>query len=297
MTERNPKDSSQERVYRAIEALVAGEDEAIDLARAALLIASIEYPDLDMAHYMAQLDALARRVYDVLALPDPSTLPQLPADIATLDVIKTINQVLFVEEQFHGNHDDYYNSNNSLFNKVLDEHTGIPITLSLLYMEVAKRVGIRIEGIGLPFHFVVRCRLPDKIVYIDSFHQGRLLSEEECREMVRHIARTRLKVHSHWFEPVRHKQLLIRILNNLKKVYTDNEDYIHALTICDLLVLIAPQTITERRDRGVIHLQLKHYAPALHDLTAYVEQAPGAKDRYDMLNYIKAVRQIIAMMN
>jgi len=292
-----PKDTAQQRTYRAFEALVAGEDAAIDLAQAALLIASIEYPDLDMVASMAQLDALARRVRTVLALPSPDIQSQLPDDVDPLAVIEAMNEVLFAEEGFHGNQEDYANPNNSFLNKVLEDRTGIPITLSLVYIEVGKRVGIQIDGIGLPYHFVVGCRLPEGMIYIDSFARGLLLSERECRERIRQMTQNKIKVHPHWFVPVSHKQFLARMLSNLKRIYLDQEQYERTLVICDFLVMLMPRTAIERRDRGVVHLQLKHYVRALHDLMAYTELAPHASDRYEILHQIKAIRQIIAMMN
>src|SRR5947209_10310805 len=136
MEESFPQDTTEQSAYRAFEALVVGEDATIDLAQAALLIACIEYPDLDIAYYLDQLDALARRVRALLALPGPDLLPQLPAEIEPLDVLHALNTVLFKQEQFHGNRTDYYNMANSFLNKVLEAHTGIPISLSVLYMEV-----------------------------------------------------------------------------------------------------------------------------------------------------------------
>jgi regulator of sirC expression with transglutaminase-like and TPR domain len=297
MAERFPKDTAQQRTYRAFAALIAGDDAAIDLAQAALLIASIEYPELDMAHSMSQLDALARRVRAILALPDPDALPQLPADIEPFAVLDALNQVLFGEEQFHGNTTDYNNPDNSFLNKVLENHAGIPITLSLLYIEVGKRVGIQIDGIGLPYHFLVGYRLPDERIYIDPFNDGQILTEQECRDMVRRLMRSKAKLHSHWFEPVTHRQLLTRVLNNLKQIYIDQDAYEQALIICDLMIMLSPHLLIEQRDRGILHLQLKHYSRALHDLTTYLELAPKAKDRDEIQGHIKTIRQIIAMLN
>lgn len=297
MTDRFPKDTAQQRAYRALEALIAGEDAAIDLAQAALLVASIEYPDLAMAHYMAQLDALARRVRDALTLPDPITMPQLPSDLDPLIVIETLNRVLFDEEQFHGNLTDYHNPNNSFLNKVLDDHTGIPITLSLLYIEVGKRVGILFDGIGLPYHFVVRHRLSDGFIYIDPFDSGQFLTEQDCYDIVRRIAKNKPKPHPQWFAPVTHRQFLARILNNLKQNYIEAEAYERALIICDFVLLLAPKSAPELRDRGILHLQLKHYSRALRDLTAYLDLAPKARDRYEIQNHVKNIRQAMAMMN
>jgi regulator of sirC expression with transglutaminase-like and TPR domain len=297
MAESFPQDTAEQRAYRAFEALVSREDAAIDLAQAALLIACIEYPDLDMAHYIARLDALARRVRDLLALPDHAVLPQLPQEIEPLAVLHAINDVLFRQEQFYGNQADYYNSANSFLNKVLEEHTGIPISLSVLYMEVSRRVGLLIDGIGLPLHFVMRCRLPKGCIYIDAFDGGKLLSEQGCRELIYRMAGGKVKILPRWYEPVSHKQLLSRMLLNLKHIYLHNEAYPQAVAVCDRLLLLNPHAAVEYRDRGIIHLQLKHYGRALRDLKAYIELTPHAQDRDEILGHIKVIRQMIAMMN
>ncbi|MFL5652591.1 MAG: SirB1 family protein [Ktedonobacteraceae bacterium] len=297
MKEPNPDHTPQQRAFRAFEALVARNDAAIDLALAALLIASSEYPDLNFAHCLAQLDALALRVRGLLGLPAPGILPQLPLEIDPRDAITAINQVLFEQEHFHGNLEDYYNPANSFLNTVLERHTGIPIALSLLYMEVGKRVGVQIDGIGLPFHFVVGCRLPQGRIYIDPFESGHIYSEVECRERVRRMLNGKGKIYAQWFEPISHKNLLVRMLNNLKHIYLHLEDYERALAICDRILLLIPRSPIEQRDRGVVHLQLKHYGRALRDLSAYVELAPNAEDNEEVQRQIKALRQVIAMMN
>jgi regulator of sirC expression with transglutaminase-like and TPR domain len=297
MTDQHAKDTVQQRTYRAFAALLAGDDEAIDLVQAALLIASTQYPNLDMAYYTAQFDSLARRVRTELALPDPHLQPTLPTEIETIQVIEAMNKILFEEEGFCGNRDDYHNPNNSFLNKVLEEHTGIPVTLSLIYAEVGKRVGIQIDGIGMPYHFLVRCQSPQGFIYIDPYEGGLQMSERGCRERIRQIAQHRIKFHPQWLEPFTHRHWLMRILNNLKRIYINQDDYDRALTICDLLILLHPRTAEERRDRGLIHLQLKHYSHAIKDLKAYTELAPEASDRYETLNYIKTARQMLAMLN
>lgn len=297
MTERFPDETTQQRTYRAFETLAVGNDASIDLAQAALLIASLEYPDLDMPYYLNQLDALARRVRMLLSLPAEAHSEALDP----LPTLHAINQVLFSEEHFYGNQADYMNPENSFFNRVLEQHTGIPITLSLLYMEVARRVGLPIDGIGLPYHFMVRCSLPDHLIYIDPFEEGLFLNEEECRERIRTMTgqstEGKSKLHAHWFTPVTPRQFLYRMLNNLKQIYLHNDDYTRGLTICNLMVILMPRIAAERKDRGLIHLQLKHYARALHDLMAYLELAPKAKDRYEILNQVKSIRQIMSMLN
>ncbi|GCE13696.1 SirB1 family protein [Tengunoibacter tsumagoiensis] len=291
------KDTDQQRTYRAFQSLIAGEDGAIDLAQAALLIASIEYPGLDITHIQAQLDALARRVRIMLALPSPDQLPDLPADVDPLNVLAVMNQVLRSEEGFHGNPEEYYTPDNSFLNKVLENHTGIPVTLALLYIEVGKRVGIRLEGIGLPYHFMVGYKLPDQMIYLDPYTDSSFLTAQQCLERIRLLAKRRIKIHPRWFEPVTHRQLLLRLLNNLKKIYIDREDFPHALNISDFILMLIPDAALELRDRGHIHLQLKHYGRALHDLNTYLELSPQSSDRYEILNQIKSIRRFIAMMN
>jgi regulator of sirC expression with transglutaminase-like and TPR domain len=284
-------------MYRAFDALANGNDAAINVLEAALLIARLEYPDLDQARCEAQLDELAQRVRAELALPSPIDQAELPAEVEPLAAIQAINKVLFEEEGFHGNREHYYDPDNSYFNKVLEQRCGIPITLSLLYIEVGRRVGLHIEGIALPFQFVTRCVTPDTTLYIDAYEDGLVLSEQECRERIRHMARKRIKIHDHWFEPVNPRFFVARMLNNLKNIYIDREDFERALKICDLLVVLLPRFAGEWRDRGIMHLQLKHYARAKHDLTTYTELAPRASDREEILEHIKSIRQIIATMN
>ena len=297
MTDQYAKDMAQQRTYRAFAALLARGDEAIDLVQAALLIANTQYPDLDVAYYIAQLDNLARRVRTQLALPAPDLLPTLPEETDVLHVIHIMNKILFEEEQFHGNRDDYYNPNNNLLHKVLEDHVGIPVTLSLIYTEVGRRVGLQIDGIGMPYHFLVRCHSPQGFIYIDPSEDGLLMSERRCREHISQMTQHRIKFHSQWLEPFTHRRWLMRILNNLKRIYINQDDYEHALTICDLLIMLNPRIAEEWRDRGLVHLQLKRYSRAIKDLKVYVEFAPEANDRYEILNYVKTARQMLAMLN
>ncbi len=293
MSDELSNDTPQQAARRAFEALIAGEDAAIDLAQAALLIANEEYPHLNVTYYLARLDALALRVRELAGVFESDTLPQLPRE----EVLEAINRVLFEQEHFHGNLDDYYDPRNSFLNDVLERQTGIPITLSLLYMEVGRRVGVQLEGIGLPFHFVVRCRLPDSMIYIDPYESGRFLSEQECRERVLRLLKGRASFNPRWLEPVTHRQFLVRLLNNLKHIYVQKEDFERALSICDRILLLTPAAAPERRDRGIIHLRLKHYSRALRDLNAYVKLAPEDEDIDEVIQQIKTIRQIMAMMN
>jgi regulator of sirC expression with transglutaminase-like and TPR domain len=299
MTESFPHDTAQQRAFKAFADLVAGPDASIDLALAALLIASSAYAELEPAYYLEQIDALAQRACAQLGLPAPEGgLPyRLPEAMHLLDIIAAMNEVLFQQERFYGNREDYYNPANSFLNDVLERHSGLPITLSVLYIEVGKRIGVQFDGIGLPFHFVVGCLLPQGRIYIDPFEKGRIYNARECRERVRHLLGGEGKLNAQWFEPISSRNLLARLLNNLKHVYLRTEDYARALVICDHLVLLLPRSALERRERGAIHFQLKHYTRALRDLSTYVELAPHAQDVDETRRQIKTLRQIIAKMN
>ena len=297
MSDKQPDNTSQQRARKAFIALISGEDTAIDLALAALLIAKEEYPDLNISHYLSQLDILAWRVRHILCLPTTDTPTELPDNIQPLDAIAALNQVLFTQEHFRGNQNDYYDPRNSFLNDVLEQHTGIPISLSLIYIEVSKRLGLPIDGIGLPFHFIVRYHVPDGDIYIDPFEQGRLLNEQQCRERVLQMLKGRVKFNPRWLEPVSNRQFLVRMLGNLKNIYIYTGDYPRTLSICERILLLTPKAPLELRDRGIVHLQLKHYSRALRDFTSYLELAPNAEDKDKIRQQIKSLRQMIAMLN
>lgn len=297
MAEESLRDTPQQRARKAFEAMIAGDDATIDLAQAALLIACEEYPDLNTTLYLDKIDHLAQQVLAVLGLPATQNRAEISTLFPSERILEAMNHVLFVEEHFHGNSADYYNPRNSFLNDILDLHTGIPITLSVLYMEVGKRVGLQIDGIGLPWHFIVRCCLPSGVIYIDPYRDGRLLTEHDCRELVQRNMKGNVKFQPVWLEPVSKKQLLLRLLGNLKQIYIIQTDYERALSICDRILLIAPHSPIERRDRGAIHLQLKNYSRALRDLRAYIALAPQANDLKLIQRQIREIRQMIALLN
>ena len=224
-------------------------------------------------------------------------MPVPQGEEESLNVLHALNHVLFEEERFRGNADTYYNPDNSFLNRVLDEHLGLPIALSLLYMDVAKRVDVLIRGIGLPYHFVVRYSLPDKNIYIDPFSRGQLMNEKECREHIRRLTHGKVRLSRSAFEPVSNKQLLARLLTNLKHIYLNTEDYDHALIMCNLILLLMPDLAKEYRDRGIVNYQLQHYGRAIRDLKRYTALEPDAKDRYEILNHIKMIRETLARLN
>ncbi len=290
--------AARQRARQAFIALITGDDASIDLARAALLIAAEEYPALDVDQYMDRLAELAERVRLHLANQEQqvSSVPVTMDDYLT--VLNAMNTVLFEQERFRGNRIDYYNPQNSFLNRVLERRLGIPLTLSLVYMEVGKRLGLCIEGIGMPFHFMVRC-VPEEAaaLYIDPYEKGKFLSALDCRRRLSQIFKNEEDFDTNWLEPLSPKQFLVRMLTNLKQIYLHKADLQHALMASDRILLLNPTLAIEQRERGIVHFRLKHYARAIHDLSAYIEMAPQADDIEEVRKQIKVIRQLIAMMN
>jgi regulator of sirC expression with transglutaminase-like and TPR domain len=164
-------------------------------------------------------------------------------------------------------------------------------------MEVGRRLGVQIDGIGMPFHFIVGYRLPEGRIYIDAYEKGRILTERDCRERMERVFKGKVHFNRHWLDPVSHKQLLVRMLDNLKYIYLYRGDDERALSVCDRLVLLAPNAAIERRDRGRVYVHLKKYGPALRDLNKYLELAREGDDVEEVQRQVNVIRQIIAMMN
>lgn len=288
--------AARQRARQAFIALIAEDDAHLDLARAALLIAAEEYPTLDIDLYLERLEELAEHVRQRLGISEQEQpTSQTGHYLAVLD---TMNTILFDQERFRGNRIDYYNPQNSFLNRVLERRLGIPLTLSLVYMEVGKRLGVPIEGIGMPFHFMVRCVLPEAdALYIDPYEKGKFLSALDCRRRLGQIFKNEEDFDEKWLEPLPPKQILVRMLANLKQIYIHKGDFERALLASDRILLLNPQLATERRDRGIIHFRLKYYARAIRDLSSYLELAPQAEDLEEIRKQIQVIRQLLAMMN
>ena len=254
-----------------LEDILARPDREVDLAEAALLVAAEEYRGLDVRGYLARLDemgvALRQRLDDE---PRPER------------AIVALNHYLFQEQGFRGNTERYYDARNSYLNEVLDRRTGIPITLSTVFMEVARRAGLEVEGVGLPGHFVVRVHTTSRTLLIDPFHGGTLLSEQDCQDRLDRIFNGNVKLEPRMLRPCRRKDMLERMLRNLKAIYLRDQDRERALRVIDLLVRIQPGSAEDLRDRGILYAALDCYGLAARDLDSYLSLAPGAKDAQDL---------------
>jgi regulator of sirC expression with transglutaminase-like and TPR domain len=260
----------------------------IPLAEAALAVAAEEYPGLDVTAYLRAVDALAARA-EARLLPPPR-----PA-AAVLSAVKT---VLFEEEGFRGNQEAYYDPRNSFLNEVLDRKLGIPITLSILYIEVAGRCGLSLQGVGFPGHFLVKCPASASTgdLFIDPFNGGDVLGPDEC------LARFRGALHGREFDPrflegVGPSQILTRMLHNLKKIYVESGDDMRALWVIDRLLLLQPSNLEERRDRGLVAARLGGTASAVKDLGAYLEGASQASDAQEVRALLEELKKKTSYLN
>ncbi|QDZ39197.1 tetratricopeptide repeat protein [Euhalothece natronophila Z-M001] len=242
-------------------------DEEIDLAKAALYLAQEETPTLDLETYLRQLDEWAQQVQALL-----------PEERYPLRVIQCINQVLYDDLGFVGNEENYYDPRNSFLNEVMERRTGIPITLALVYLEVARRIDFPMVGIGMPGHFLIRPEFKNAGIFVDAFHKGEVLFPEDCEQRLQEIFGQPVTLDDQFLEAVTKKEFLARMLTNLKLIYINQQDLHRALGVIERLLLIFPDAIREQRDRGLLHYQLGDNQTAIADLKTYVAHFPDASD-------------------
>jgi len=253
--------------YREFRQAADRREEQIDLGRAALTIALPEYPTLDVSAYLGRISDLALEVAE-----------RAGVDADAFRTIAALNFVFFARHGFRGNRDDYYDPKNSFLNEVIERKTGIPITLSVLYMEVAGRVGLTVDGIGFPGHFMVKAEADGNEIVIDPFNSGDIKTEEDLTAMVQQMYGGKLGFRREFLAPVSKKQILTRMLTNLKVIYAKADDMVKTLGTLDRLLILDPASTDDIRDRGVIYTRLECYGQAKEDLERYLQLAPDADD-------------------
>lgn len=258
--------------------LVALPDGQIDLVEAALWVAEGDGSSLDV---QAELDRI-----EALAAAAAASVGSASSDRGR---IEALNRFLFVEQGFSGNRDDYYDPANSYLNRVLDRRRGIPISLSIVYIALARRLGLDVRGVGFPGHFLVK-HLGERETVVDPFF-GCVLEEADCRErlveMVGPSAVFQPGVH---LRSASNREILVRLLSNLKHIWLRRRGYVNALASCDRILLLIPDSPSELRDRGLVYEQLGCHAPALADYERILEIAPDARCASDVRSRIAALR-------
>lgn len=252
---------------RFIQEIAQPEDE-INLARAALYIAAEEYPEMDTDEYLNALDTMATEVSE-----------RLPAERYPLKTIQALNRYLFEDLGFAGNAKDYYDPRNSYLNQVIERRAGIPITLSLVYLEVSQRIGFPMAGVGMPGHFLIRPTVNEMEVFVDPFHRGEVLFPEDCRERLSQIYGRPVDLRSEFLQTISPYQFLIRMLTNLKMIYLKQGDLERTLAAVERILLLAPDALGERRDRGLLYYEQGRWDDAIGDLEFYLQNASVEQDQ------------------
>lgn len=255
-------------------ASLVADDAGLPLFEAAAAIAQCEEPSLDTQAAVDQVDTLAARLASRLA-----------ADAGPLQKLRLLNHFYFQELGFAGNVNDYYDPRNSYVHAVLETRRGIPVTLAVIYLELAAAIGLEAHGIAFPGHYLVKVRLPQGEVVLDPF-TGQSLSRDALDGMLaphrRGKSGRREIPLSSFLRPASARETLARMLRNLKEIFGTRQDATRALAVSERLVLLLPEAWDERRDRGLLHAQLGARRPAMLDLAGYLEHRPDAADRLDI---------------
>lgn len=276
------------KIRRDLAALVAQEDGRIDLARAALLIAAEEQiiKQIDINESLAALDRMGAEVRRRIETEND------------LEPWEVLNHFLFAEIGFAGNQEDYYDPRNSLLNVVLERRTGIPLTLSLIYMEVGKRAGIEVEGVGMPGHFIIRVKAGvDAHILVDPFH-GVVVDEDDCQARLDQTYAGQIPLRADHLRAATSREILVRLLSNLKAIYLKRNLPKEALAAVERILLLTPRNLAEHRDRGLLLSQLGRQIEALPELKFYLRSAPENDEAASQVREaLKSVHQKIASLN
>ncbi len=237
-------------------------DESIDPVEAALWIAAEEYPALRVRDYLARLDALAE-----------DAAPGLAAAHSLRERVAALNRFLFEEQRFGGNTHSYYDPRNSYLNDVLERRLGIPITLTLVYMAIGRRLGLDVQGVSFPGHFLAKCVEGEEIVV--DVYAGAILPPEACLERLRATVGAEATLTPETLRAATPREILVRMLSNLKQIFVERSDFERALACCERILLLTPDAPFELRDRAAVYAQLGCLAAAAADLDRFAEVAPG----------------------
>lgn len=269
--------------------IVAAPDDHINIAEAALVIAAEEYPDLDVDGYLGRIDDMAAGLRK-----------RLRQDITATETIIALNRYVFEELGFVGNADDYYDPRNSFLNEVIDRRLGIPITLSVIYIEIGRRVGLALHGVSFPGNFLVKCVVRDGAIILDPYAGGASLGVEELQQRLQALHKgvdaTPAAVKG-MLSAAGGKEILARVLRNLKGIYLQQKDMLKALSATERIIALAPAAAEEYCDRGKIYLDLECFRAALADFRHYLGLKPGASDVQAVKQRVAELQQVVARLN
>lgn len=268
--------------------IVSGPDDDISLAEAALLIAGHGYPDLNVAAYLSRIEELAYMLR--LRIDEDHSIPER---------ISVLNQFLFGELGFAPNADDYYDPRNSFLNEVLERRVGIPITLSVIYMELGRKVGLPLQGVSFPGHFLVKCAVPEGAVVLDPYSGGISLGLQDLQKRLREVQGGEVSraIVAELLVSASNKEIIVRLLRNLKAIYLREHNLDKALPIMNWIIATLPEQVPELRDRGMIYQELECPRAALTDFENYLTLSPASEDAGDIRARIIELRKEVARLN
>lgn len=269
---------------RILVELTRADNRRVDLAQAALLIAQEDYADLEIRPYLTRLDDLAARTAGAIE------------GVAPRDAAAALTAHVFGTEGFRGNEETYYDPRNSYLNEVLDRRLGIPITLAVVAMEVARRLSVPLEGVGLPGHFILRSPAHAELMF-DPFNGGRLVSLDECQEIVSSASEGALDLEHEHLRAATKLEILVRILRNLKSAYLQGSDLPRALAAVERIMILDPQDFSEIRERGLILAKMGLATKALVDLETYLRLDPDAIDSDEIWEQVRTIREARSMLS
>jgi regulator of sirC expression with transglutaminase-like and TPR domain len=265
--------------------LLAEEPETpVDVAEVNLLLATDEYPNLDVQLHVECLNSYAKKLRSRLQ--------------GTLEVqVLELCQYLFGELGFTGNQDDYYDPRNSYMNQVLERRLGIPISLSALAISVGQRAGMDVTGVALPGHFIAKASDGIEEIFFDPFHDGTILDKEDCFDLVFRITGKRLADVPESFIAAKPGEIIVRMLNNLKGIHLDKEDYLRCARIIERLSALLPNDASQKRDLGLCLAQIERHGQAINYLREYLLADPTANDAGAVQKVIMKITAEIAKWN
>jgi regulator of sirC expression with transglutaminase-like and TPR domain len=254
-----------------------------DVFDVAMRIAKVEYPDLDVQRYRATLDEFAREGRALI-------------NGRGKKIVEQFNAYFFDMLGFHGNADDYYDPRNSYLNDVIERRTGIPITLTAVYCEVGRRLGLDVHGVGFPGHFLAKCLLPGGEVLVDCFN-ARSVTRDDCQELLNSFSPGSSPVSDEMLEIAAPRDILSRMLNNLRRIHAGRGEFARAVRWIDMDIALRPESPHNYRERGMLYIQMEEFGKAVSDLEKYVREIPGSPDVPQVREQIQLIRKLLSHLN
>ncbi len=278
--------SGSDSIRADFETLVRRPEPMLDLARAALLVAAESDPNMDVDAHLSRFDQWAEELRS-----------RLQPDWNNLQKLARLRTFVFEDLGFRGDRKDYFSPSNSLLHEVLERRRGIPLTLAIVMMELGWRVGIPFEGVGFPGHFLVRLAGEPGDLLLDPYTRGMSVHEDDCRRMLQETTGGRVEYDARLLASVGKRQMLVRLLHNLKAAYLRAGDDEQALAAVDRILIIEPDDLDQVRDRGLLLFRMRQYNRALECLNRYLEGTPAAPDRTSIEQHARALRQLLSSLN